>query len=223
MNIPQNFIELCNFLHNKYMFKNVLVVRSCTTGEFLDELVLDNTNITRITYITDKQRSIIDIREKINILRKTHKVIKYGALQEQLNTINMKYDLICLDPFHEYEHSYNDLFLLKSLLTENGVLICHDCYPSNKIYTTPYYKIHEWSGITYAVFVELAYNNPDLYFAVINVDYGLGIISKKQIEFVKKGFNCELQKEFVTLLKNNNTNIYEFFIDNATELINIIM
>jgi hypothetical protein len=40
-------------------------------------------------------------------------------------------------------------------------------------------KTGGWCGVTYYCFVEFALNNPDYFYGIINRDFGLGIISKK--------------------------------------------
>lgn len=222
MNQQKKFNDLCMYLHKKHNFKNVLVVKSFSTGSFLDNLNLDNAIINRFTYYVDRQKPKF-IKNKNLLLKKTdHKYIEFKNLNNEIKKLNIKYDLICVDPYHEYKESYNDFFLLKDYLNDVGIMISHDCYPPNKKCTSPIYKNGEWCGITYAVFVELAYKNPNLYYAVLNTDYGLGIISKKEIECVKTNLDLTLQNQLVKKLKNNDEDIYDFFIANSKELINLI-
>jgi hypothetical protein len=68
-----------------------------------------------------------------------------------------------------------------------------------------------------------AYNNPNLFYAVIKNDFGLGIISKKKIKFVKKIFNNDKQKQFLNLVKNNkHEEAYNFYKSHSADIINAI-
>lgn len=217
MYFPNNFIELCVYFHNKYLFKNVLVVRSLTTGKFLDKLELDDVNIKRITYLTEIQEKLLTY-EQLNKLYKNNnnynnnknndgeniKYIKYNEFFNEINYLcDLKFDLICLDPFHQYEHTMNNLILLKNSLADNGILICHDCCPPSVKYTNKKYIPGKWYGITYGTFVEFAYNNDDLYYAILNVDCGLGIVSKKKIDYVRNDLNKDIQKLFCQMLQDD--------------------
>jgi hypothetical protein len=171
--LPKNFNELYNLLDKIYLFKNILIVNTIRTGSFLNKMCLDKKTI-RITYSFDNLDKFIT----------------------KINSISVKFDLILVDPYHEYKHSIITFKMLMPLLNENGILISHDCYPNEFSLTSPIYIEGYWCGVTYAAFIENAYDNPDFYYAVINNDYGLGIISKVEIPFVKKIIDKEKQKNF---------------------------
>ena len=86
----------------------------------------------------------------------------------------------------------------------------------------PNYKPGDWCGETYVAFVEFAYNNPKLYYCLLNIDTGIGIFSKLNIEFLTNKLNIEKQEIFLSLYKNKNKNIYKYFCENSQELINSI-
>ena len=144
------------------------------------------------------------------------------GVKNTLEKNNKKFDLICLDPFHEYYESSSDLSLLTSFLTDDGILICHDCGgDSNKDLYTPHFKKGGWCGITYYCFVEFASNNPDYYYGIINRDFGLGIISKKNMKFIKK-INNKKQKIFIDIFKKNPDEAFDYFTIYGNEIINLI-
>jgi hypothetical protein len=176
LDLPKNFNDLYNLLNNMYLFKNILIVNTISTGSFLDKMCLKK-NPIRIKYSSNN----------------------FDEFITKINNISTKFHLILVDPYHEYKHSIVTFKMLTSLLDENGILISHDCYPENFNLTSPIYKNGAWCGVTYAAFIENSYNNPDFYYAVINNDYGLGIISKIEILFVKKIFDKEKQKIFLDI------------------------
>jgi hypothetical protein len=200
MSLPDNFKDLIYTLNKNINFKNILFVNTDKTGLFLNECFPEK-KISRITY--------------------THK--NYHQFTKIIIKLNKKFDLICIDPYHEYKESIGTLKLLTFLLDENGILISHDCNPPNFSSTFPSYKPGEWCGVTYAAFIEIAYCNPQWYYTVINKDYGLGIISKKEIQFVKKIFDKEKQKIFLDLFKENKyKKAYDYYNEHAFDIINLI-
>lgn len=78
-------------------------------------------------------------------------LIQHKNLLNTLEKINIKFDLICLDPFHEYYESSTDLLLITSFLTDNGIIVCHDCYPQNKEQATSHYIQGNWRRVTYVL------------------------------------------------------------------------
>lgn len=207
--------QLVNDIYNLYQPANILFVRTYTTGDWLDKLLLNNNNVTRILYKTDKT----------TITKRSHRstiIIDSTDFENKLNTINKKFDLICMDPFHEYEYSKNNLFLLSSFLSDTGILISHDCFPKNKMMASPKYFYGDWCGETYVAFVEFAYKNPTLYYVILNTDTGIGIISKLQFDFLKNELNILKQQTLLSMHEHNSDGIYEYFCENAEEIINSI-
>jgi hypothetical protein len=197
-----------------YNCKNILFVRTPTTGEWLDKLCINNTNVIRILYDTKNKTGISNYNLK--------SIIKYEDFEYELKKLNKKFDLICIDPFHEYETSKRDFKLLYSLLTANGTIISHDCFPETKLLANPKYQKGAWCGETYVALVDFAYNNAILYYGLLNIDTGIGIISKSNIAFLTNNLNFKKQEIFLSMHKNNNSSVYEYFCENSIELINAI-
>jgi hypothetical protein len=211
-----NFGEIISMLisdlykENKY--KNILFVRTSTTGNWLDKLLIENENITRILYYTDK----------INTSTKSHKlttIIHSNDLENHLISLNKTYDLICIDTWHEYDISSRDFKIISSLLNESGILISHDCYPWNKTVSSPSYIHGDWCGETYLSFVNFAYNNPNMFYTILNIDTGIGIISKKQLHSLSNKLDRNKQ-EYLLFLHKNLKDPYTYFIENSKDIIN---
>lgn len=224
--IPYQYGEIMtNIINDQYNNltndMNVLFVRTPTTGIFMDNLLKNKTNITRIIYDTHKVGKFERDPETI--------VTKHKYLLNILLDINKKYDLICIDTYHEYSYSKMDFNLLYPFLTDNGILISHDCYPSSEMSAQPRYFKGEWSGETYIAFIDFAYHNPELFYGLLKIDTGIGIISKKQIAGLNNNFNKKKQEKLLSLrnnptnaVNNINENVYNYFIENCNELINLI-
>jgi len=200
LNLPKKFNDLYILLNETYSFENILIVNTMNTGHFLDNMCLNKKPI-RIKYNFNK----------------------FDEFITKINSMSEKFDLILVDPYHEYTHSIITFRMLTLLLNENGILISHDCYPSNFGLTSPIFKKGNWCGVTYAAFIENSYENPDFYYTVITNDFGLGIMSKIEIPFVKKIFDKEKQKIFLDMFKDNDyENAYNYFKTNSIDIINVI-
>jgi len=202
---------LVNDLYKEYKYNNILFIRTSSTGMFLDKLLLNN-KVTRILYKVEKVETQFTSH-------KSTKIINSNELENTLQLLNKNYDLICIDSFHEYDVCKRDFEVISKFLTETGIILSHDCYPINKNMCTPIYKFGNWCGETYLAFAEFAYNNPEMYYGVLNVDTGIGIISKLKILFLTNTLDRNKQEQLL-LLHKNNSDVYEYFSNNSKDIIN---
>ncbi len=189
----------------------ILFIRTPTTGAWIDDIKKQspNLNITHILYQTPKQP-------------KRNDAINHEELEDYLKKINKTFDIIAIDSFHEYSYSLQDFNLCNRFLSENGLLLSHDCYPSNKTIALPLYKLGGWCGETYKAFVRFAYDNPQYYYCLLNTDTGVGIYSKTlrpDLIELKTNLNRELQLEF---LNKSEEFIWDFFNNNSALIINAL-
>jgi hypothetical protein len=216
--ITKIFEDLYQYLINDNENINILFIRTPTTGAWLDVILKDNINIIRILYKTH-------ININTNNFHSSTMIINHNELFDKLTTINKNYDIICIDPFHEYEYSISDFNLISSFLTENGIILSHDCFPMNKQMSEPKFKHGNWCGETYIAFIEFSYNNPDYFYSLLKIDTGIGIISKKQniINYTLNNIiDKNKQKILIDYKKDNYINIYDYFINNYKSIMNII-
>ena len=208
--------QIIKDLYEEYKFKNILFVRTCTTGKWLDDIILNDKNdIERILYYTD------NIRQPQNSHIST-KIIHSNELENLLLSFEKTYDLICVDCWHEYDKAKKDFELLTSLLNDSGILISHDCYPWKKQVSSPFYIQGQWCGETYVAFTELSYKNQDIFFCNLNIDTGIGIASKIKFgNFLTNDIDRNKQEIFLEMHKNKE-DVYEYFIKNSKEIINSI-
>ena len=82
MFLPNNFEQLTNLLYNAFRFKNILIMNTTITGLFLDNIFLDKKPI-RIKY----------------------NPYQFDKFIKVIGNINQKFDLILVDPYHEYRQS----------------------------------------------------------------------------------------------------------------------
>jgi hypothetical protein len=201
-------------LYNSNKCENVLFVRTPTTGNWLDKVLINAPNVTRIIYDTHKIPRFSFHKSSI--------IIEHRILEDVLRSKNKKFDLICADPFHEYSYSLSDLSVLSSYLTERGVMVCHDCFPSSKSMAAPMYQPLGWNGETYVAFIEFAYHNPDWFYGLLKIDTGIGIISKLQLHLLHNQFNKEKQEQLLLVHREDGGDPYTYFDENSKDVMNII-
>src|SRR5664279_1090533 len=66
----------------------------------------------------------------------------------------LKYDVILVDSFHEYEPSARDLREAVNLLNPAGTIIVHDCFPRDATVAVPEYIDGPWCGVTYKAYLD---------------------------------------------------------------------
>jgi hypothetical protein len=208
-----------NDLINSNKYNNILFIRTPTTGHWLDYILPNNHNITRVYYHTSSVQFKKDNCHKLSI------IVELTNLEKKLKELNNTYDLIVIDPYHEYNVSYDNFNLLLSFLKNDGCIISHDCCPSDvKLSTpTPKYIYFDWSGQTYLAFVKLAYNNPELFYSILNIDTGIGIISKTKQDGLKTNLDKYKQSQLLKIdFLNDYDKAYAYFINNSNNIINLI-
>jgi len=203
-------------LHKEKRFKNILCIRTPTTGAWMDTIFKKQTaNVTRLMYTAGAMTAN-------SYMKRLYTVIEHSDFESHIRGLGVQFDLICIDPFHEYAESASDFSVLPLFLTDVGIIVSHDCHPHNKDWATPKFKSGAWCGVTYVAFVEFAYNNPDWYYTILNNDTGVGIMSKQPMAPLKNTFNRELQKQLIDMYKAGDDTTYDFFCANSKELINAI-
>jgi hypothetical protein len=148
-------------------------------------------------------------------------IVHSNNVENQLLLLNKTFDMICVDTWHEYDLSSRDFRILSSFLNESGILISHDCYPWNIQVANPKFIRGNWCGETYLAFIEFAHHNPALFYAVLNIDTGIGIASKTPLHFLSNTLNREKQEQLLFLHKHSE-DYYSYFINHSKEIINAL-
>lgn len=162
----------------------VLFVRTPTTGQWLDLIERHSTIIERILYVPPD--NVIPF-EHTKDLRCQRSDTRYClTLEATLDFFTEKrqckdrFDLICIDGCHDFATSSRDFQQCASLLKESGILLSHDCSPVSHSLYSPTFQPGGWCGSTFIAFVHLVHQNPDSFYAVLDIDTGIGIFSKKK-------------------------------------------
>jgi len=89
---------------------------------------------------------------------------------------NLLYDVILVDPWHEYATSFRDLNDAMTLLAEHGTVMVHDCRPPSEDHIKmPFVEGFQWSGVTYRAFLDFVVQR-SLEYRTVDIDFGCGII-----------------------------------------------
>jgi hypothetical protein len=90
----------------------------------------------------------------------------------------LKYDVILVDSFHEYEPSARDLREAVNLLNPAGTIIVHDCFPRDATIAAPECIDGAWCGVTYKAYLDFVLARQDMIFCTVDTDYGCGVIRR---------------------------------------------
>lgn len=199
MNVPRDFSELAYGICETMTIRTILLVNTPSTGQFFNQMFLGR-EVARICYDP------------------TH----LEDLEKAVRNMNIEFDMICVDPYHEYKPSCDTFALLISVLGEHGILISHDCFPPNWKCASPTYQKGEWCGVTYAAFMEIASHHPDWFYGIITRDYGLGIISKTPFQYAQAIKNRERHQHFLDLIHAHQyVDAYRYFKAHVSTIIQV--
>ena len=87
-----------------------------------------------------------------------------------------RYDLIFVDPWHTYEASAGDLYGALCLLQPNGIIVVHDCNPTDAATVGREFQGGDWCGVTYQAFIDFALATRPTSSCVVDSDYGCGVL-----------------------------------------------
>lgn len=141
-------------------------------------------------------------------------------------------DVVLIDGLHTYEQSLKDVLNTLNYLTNNGIIVIHDCNPPHEPAATPAFSIEEaekesvsgwtgeWNGDVWKTIVQLRSNYDNLKIFVLDCDYGLGIIVKGKpestlnysTEEIKNLTYKDLEANRVKLLNLKNPEFFSDFI-----------
>ncbi len=94
-----------------------------------------------------------------------------------------KFDVCFVDGLHHSETVYRDIMNCIECLEEGGVILMHDCLPTNEfMQLIPLTSQNEWTGDTWKAYVKVRQERDDLYMRVVSEDWGVGIIERGRQE-----------------------------------------
>ena len=98
---------------------------------------------------------------------------------QEIQRQQLRFDVILVDPWHEYEPSVRDIEAALELLDTKGTVVVHDCLPPDPALAAPHSPgTGNWCGVTYKAFADLVTARRDLVYCTIDADFGCGVIRK---------------------------------------------
>ena len=122
-----------------------------------------------------------------------------------------KYDIIFIDGLHHSEQVTKDINNSLNHLTDNGIIILHDCNPLQELHSLVPRVSGYWNGDVYKSVLNFRKNNIHTYFT-IDTDCGCGVIIKDYSNKIICD-NSVLQKAIES---------WGFFDKNRKEVLNLI-
>ncbi|QER41301.1 methyltransferase domain-containing protein [Thermodesulfobacterium sp. TA1] len=95
-------------------------------------------------------------------------------------------DIVLIDGLHTYEQSLRDVENCLKYLNPNGVIVMHDCLPDSPATAMPTLEEARkhpdfkgnWTGDVYKTIIHLRATREDLFVAVVNTDWGVGLVKR---------------------------------------------
>jgi len=91
----------------------------------------------------------------------------------------LRFDVILVDAWHEYDTATRDLRDALSLLQPRGTVVVHDCLPPSEALASPIYRAGEWCGVTYKAYLDFVLARPQLEYRTVDIDFGCGVIRSR--------------------------------------------
>lgn len=117
------------------------------------------------------------------------------------------FDIIFIDGLHLADQAYKDIENSLKVLSNGGTVVMHDCLPRNEIEQRVPREQNVWTGDVWKAFVRFRENNPYVEMRVVNIDFGIGILTCSEKEHPFKA-----GKELT----------YKNFVENCKEWLNLI-
>ena len=169
-------IDLVNELAAIHGYRSYLEICTPTTGN-LYATVDRSRYITcqRLTYLCPPDHDdgfAIDYRSADREIGEGLRAIRAKGLT---------FDVILVDPFHEYRESARDIDAALSLLNPHGTIVVHDCLPPNEAHACPTFREGSWCGVTYKAYLDRLLSGSGLAFCTVDTDFGCGIIRPRRV------------------------------------------
>ena len=194
-----NRIDIIKKLINKFGYRSYLEI-GVRGGDCFKNISIDS-------------KEAIDPDPKCEIDKRIN-VMTSDVFFENLS-VDKKYDIVFIDGLHEHFQVLKDVQNSLNHLSENGVIVLHDCNPPsswNQREPSEYDGTGAWNGTVWKAFVEYRSKRKDLNMFVVDCDWGVGIIQKTQ----KKDF-----LEYVCNVEDDITS-YNWLNKNRKMALNLI-
>ncbi|WP_300565223.1 class I SAM-dependent methyltransferase [Flavobacterium sp.] len=118
---------------------------------------------------------------------------------EQLKN-DIKFDVIFVDGLHLSEQVERDIINSLQFISDSGFIVLHDCNPPTEFHQRENYYFRNspargfWNGTTWKAFYKFRHHK-DLFSICFDTDWGVGVLSKKQLPLFNRIEN-DIENQF---------------------------
>lgn len=142
---------------------------------------------------------------------------------KQIHNKKLRYDVVLVDAFHEYEPSLRDLKTAIELVGDGGTVVVHDCDPPSEELACPHFIPTSWAGVTYKAYLDFVMGHDDLDYFTVDTDWGCGIIRRRNRNAAQViRLDNERLMENWRRLGNDFHSAFHFLKANKEPLLNLI-
>jgi hypothetical protein len=161
----ENRMDVINHLIKKFGYSNYLEI-GVRDGECIRKILCAN------KHGVDPYKACVEV---------THHMTSDEFFQ---NHCNQTYDIIFIDGNHDSDYVCRDLNNSLKVLSPNGSIVMHDCFPSKKEWATKQrdviHPIIAWNGDGFRVVTSVVTKYSDVIsMCVVDIDHGVGVVRKK--------------------------------------------
>lgn len=201
----------CGTYHFAHDFRNAnrnsIINHLIKINNYDKYLEIGTNNCYHFDDVIIKNKTGVDPYPDINdkIYQKWNKNIHVKTSKDYFIKLNenIKYDIIFIDGCLIEDNIQNDIENSLNHINDNGSIVIHDCNPPNEflqrdnivqkynadrkiMWNNRKYTDKHWNGKVWKVIVKLRKTRDDLDVCVVDTDWGMGIIKKKQTNNINK-------------------------------------
>ena len=169
-------IGILEYLSKLRGYRNYLEICTPTTGGQFARIDRSHFDVChRLMY-----RCPVDFTDGLNIEFRAPD-LDIGHCIADIHHGGFRYDIMLVDPWHEYESSLRDMQVALSLLTDTGSIVVHDCCPPTDNIISPKFVPGAWCGVTFIAYVDFVAQNDGIEYRTVDTDFGCGVIQRSHI------------------------------------------
>jgi hypothetical protein len=148
-----------------------------------------------------------------------------GECIREIREQGLRFDIVFVDAWHEYEIARRDLADALSLVTDDGIVLAHDCLPETEDGSSPWREgKFVWWGVSYKLYVDFLLERDDLTYCTVNTDFGCGMVRKTpKTKLYRRA--TDMGEELAQAWRNiggDFTAAYRFYQSHQQQLMNVV-
>ena len=200
--------DIINYLINANGYTSYLEIGLDTGAEY-KKIKCENKESVDPYNQEDHCKQGYDLKFEGDIPEDIKAVLTYRMTSDEFFAQNQKtYDIILIDGLHEQQQVARDIINGLNILSDNGILVLHDCLPGNEIMQRVPRVSGGWNGDVWKGVAELIKQGLEV--KVVDTDFGVGLVRKA--DNIGKEFT---QPEISELTWND-------FVNNRDSLMHVI-